>query len=220
MHWIQPHVALAPVPGRFSRVSLVAPGDPARAGVEAFIASVYLARYGARLQSFLPGLLAYYDDHDRLVAAVGVRGADDGALFCEQYVAGRLEHALASHGMAPARSELVEVGNFAAVAPGVARELIVQLAWLLSRAGRPWVLCVATQQLRNAFRRLGLDSVALAEARPERLIDPSCDWGQYYATHPQLICGHLAPARAPSRPVDEDATGSAVAAPLRAWAIA
>lgn len=193
MHWLRPHVSLAPFPGRFARVELLDPDDAARAQVETFIAAIYLARYGARLRSFMPHLLAYYDVHGQLVAAVGMRSGDEGPLFAEQYLPAPVEAVMASRGLARiTRDAVVEVGGFAAATPGTARELILQVTCLLARARRPWVLFVATQQLRNAFQRLHLSPIELAEAREDRLLDRGSDWGDYYASRPRLMCGNVA----------------------------
>lgn len=197
MHWIRPHLALAPLPGRFTRVALFGPDAPGRPEVEGFISAVYLARYGARLHSFMPQLLAFYDDQHQLLAAVGLRSADEGRLFSEQYLTSPVEAVMAQRGLAwVTRAEIVEVGNFAAVTPGIARELILQVTCMLAAARRPWVLFVATQQLRNAFRRLHLSPIELAEASAERLTDKGSDWGDYYASHPKLMCGNVAQGKA------------------------
>lgn len=197
MHWIRPHVALAPFPGRFARVALFGPDDAGRHAVEAFVAAVYLARYQARLRRFFPHLIAYYDDQEHLVAAVGLRSADEGQLFAEQYLAAPIETVMAQRGIARVtRDAVVEVGNFAAVTPGIARELILQATCILSSAHRPWVLFVATQQLRNAFQRLHLSPIELADATADRLVDHGSDWGDYYASRPRLMCGNVAQGNA------------------------
>ena len=194
MHWIRPHVSLAPFPGRFAGVRLVDPADAGRESVERFIADVYLHRYGARLRSFLPHLLAYEDSAGSLVAAVGLRSGREGELFVEQYLDAPIEWAMPLRGITRAvdRRAVVEVGNFAATTPGIARELIVQLAHLLHEARMDWVLFVATQQLRNAFQRLHLSTVELAEARADHLRELCSDWGDYYASRPRLMCGNVA----------------------------
>lgn len=193
MHRIRSHIALAPLPGRFVSVRFVDPGDPDRAEVEAFIAGVYHDRHGATLRSFFPHLIAYRDSDGQLAAAVGVRAGGEGPLFVEHYLDVPVEQAMSQQGLARVdRRRVVEVGNFAATTPGIARELILQLALTLQSAGMDWVLLVATQQLRNAFERLHLPMLDLAEARAERLGDASGDWGRYYASRPRLICGNLA----------------------------
>lgn len=192
MPWIRPHVSLAPFAGRFSRVRLLERGDAGREEVERFIAEVYRERYGARLRAFLPHLLAYDDGEGRLAAAVGLRSGGEGRLFVEQYLDAPVEQAIAQrHRGRVDRRSVVEVGNFAAGTPGIARELILQVGCVLRSARMEWVLFVATQQLRNAFRRLHLAPVDLAEASAERL-DDGGDWGGYYATRPRVMCGNMA----------------------------
>lgn len=210
MHWIRPHIALAPLPGRFVSVQLVERDDPGREAVEAFIADVYRDRYGAVLRNFFPHLIAYRASDGRLAAAVGIRAGAEGPLFVEHYLDGLVEHAMTRRGIAHVdRRRLVEVGNFAATSPGIARELILQLALTLQAAGMDWVLLVATQQLRNAFERLRLPMLELAEARAERLGDAGADWGRYYDARPRLICGNLAEGVAYLRGVERPAACTA-----------
>lgn len=181
----------------WARYERVETGDPSRGEVEHFIGHVYRVRYGARLRSFLPHLLAFRDDAGRLQAAVGLRTGSEGPLFVEQYLDGPAEAAIAAHGRGTAtRSEMVEVGNLAALRGGDARALIVHLAGTLHAAGLRWVLFTATRQLRNAFDRLHLDTVVLAEADRSRLQGDGTDWGRYYEVRPQVLFGDLAAAQA------------------------
>ncbi|MEF3083394.1 thermostable hemolysin [Luteimonas sp. SMYT11W] len=181
----------------WTRWDRVEPDDPARAEVESFISHVYRARYGAHLRSFLPHLLAFRDDAGRLQAAVGLRIGTEGPLFVEQYLDAPAERAIAAAGRGPAtRDELVEVGNLAALRGGDARALIVHLTGTLHAAGLRWVLFTATRQLRNAFDRLHLDTVALADADRTRLRDDATDWGRYYEVQPQVLFGDLAAGHA------------------------
>lgn len=181
----------------WTQCHLVEPGASDRAEIEAFIAHVYLARYGARLRSFLPHLLAFRDADDRLLAAVGLRTGNDGALFVEQYLDAAAEVIVAaSVGRAVSRGELVEVGNLAALSAGDARALIVHLTGALHAAGLRWVLLTATRQLRNAFDRLHLATVVLADADRSRVHDDGTDWGRYYEVQPQVLFGDLAAGHA------------------------
>ena len=70
---------------RFHSSRLIEAGHPERAEVEAFIAQVYAERYGARLTSFLPRLLAFRDAqgvlhsvYDFIVGAPYVCGTGPG----------------------------------------------------------------------------------------------------------------------------------------------
>ena len=171
----------------------VGPGHPQRGEVEAFIARVYRERYDARLAGFLPHLLAWRDAGGALQAAAGLRAGGEGALFVEQYLDVPAEAAVAAvAGVPVSRERLVEVGNFAAEGAGDARALILRLTVRLHAAGYRWVLFAATRQLRNAFDRMHLATVALAEADPARLAPGDTDWGRYYDTQPTLMCGDIA----------------------------
>lgn len=196
----------------------VGPGHPQRGEVEAFIARVYRERYDARLAGFLPHLLAWRNDAGALQAAAGLRAGGEGALFVEQYLDVPAEAAVAAvAGVPVSRERLVEVGNFAAEGAGDARALILRLTVRLHAAGYRWVLFAATRQLRNAFDRMHLATVALAEADPARLAPGDTDWGRYYDTQPTLMCGDIAAgyawlARTGRLPAADEASVQAAAA--------
>ncbi|MCC4597852.1 thermostable hemolysin [Xanthomonas campestris pv. phormiicola] len=182
---------------RFASAVLIDPGHPQRASVEAFVARVYRQRYGAVLRGFLPHLLAYCAADGTLRAALGLRCASEGELFVEHYLERPAELAIAERvPRRVARSELVEVGNFAAEQAGDARAMIQALTGTLHAAGLRWVLFVATRQLRNTFDRLHLATVDLGEARGERLRGDPSDWGEYYAAQPRLTFGDIAAGHA------------------------
>ena len=198
-------------------VSMVHTGTdhPQRGDVETFIARIYRERHNARLATFLPHLLAWRDASGALQAVAGLRAGREGALFVEQYLDLPAEVAVAAVARVPVtRDHVVEVGNFAAAGAGEARALILRLTLYLHAAGFRWVLFAATRQLRNAFDRMHLQTVELAEADPLRLSPGATDWGQYYQTHPRLMCGDIAaghawlertgqlPAAAPQTPAD------------------
>ncbi len=175
----------------------VGPGHARRGEVEAFIARIYRERYDARLGGFLPHLLAWRDAAGALQAAAGLRVGTEGALFVEQYLDVPAEAAVtAVAGVPVSRERLVEVGNFAAEGAGDARALILRLTVRLHAAGYRWVLFAATRQLRNAFDRMHLATVVLADADPARLARVGTDWGRYYDTQPKLMCGDIAAGHA------------------------
>jgi hypothetical protein len=171
---------------------LLGPHDD-RADVERYVASIYAAHHGARLAEFMPWLLAFRDRTGQLRAAVGIRPARGSRLFVEQYLDATAEQVVAGAlGRPVDRDSLVEVGSLAAGRPGDARRLILCLTRGLHAAGQRWVLFTATRQLRNAFTRLGLAPVALGPADPARLAPSATDWGRYYDTAPEVLCGDIA----------------------------
>lgn len=187
---------------RYVRDSLVGPrlveADAAlRPSLEQFIASRYQQIHGARLRHFLPRLFGAVDGGGTLVAAYGVRVADSGPLFLEQYLDAPIEAcALARFGRRAARARIVEIGNLAGATPGALRALIPAVtAWLLAE-GHEFIAFTGAAPLRNAFGRLGLPLCELATARVDCLPeDERADWGQYYALNPAVMLGDIGAGR-------------------------
>ncbi|KTT26937.1 hypothetical protein SB14R_00590 [Pseudomonas oryzihabitans] len=166
--------------------------DPARPATEAFIATRFALEHGARIAHFLPFLLTLRTADQSLQAAVGLRPARDQALFLETYLAQPVEACLAAAlGQAIDRSEVVEVGNLAALSAGQARLLIVVTTWLLARSGLRWVTFTGATRLINSFHRLGLAPQILAAADPARLGAERERWGSYYRNDPQVCAGDI-----------------------------
>ena len=167
------------------------PDDPQRGPVEDFVRRVFLRHYGATLSGTYPTLLSFNTGR-RLRAAVGVRAAAGGSTFAEYYLPGPAERLIAARWNQPvARSRLAEVGNLALASPGDARWLIAAVTTFLHARGYRWVLFTAIRPLFNAFRRLGLNPVALGPANPARLPDGGRDWGSYYDGGPVVCVGDV-----------------------------
>lgn len=168
---------------------------PQRQEVESFIQAVYGARYGARLHSFMPTLVALRDGEGELLAAAGYRSAGEHALFLERYLDRPVELLLAAGALRPpARGRIAEVGHLAAARAGQGRRLILQLGPQLVAQGFDWVVSTLTEELRHLFARLGLVPVALGIADPALLGLEAADWGSYYEHRPLVLAGQIAPA--------------------------
>ena len=179
--------------------SAASPQDSAqtRAELERFIHQVYAHRYGADLCHFMPALLGARDGNGDIRAAVGLRGAADTPLFLECYLDAPVEQVLRSslglNAAAVRRSDIVEIGNLAALQAGDMRQLVAALSRHLQEAGYRWAVFTATRMLYNTFTRLDLAPVALAEASPDRLPPTERDhWGSYYRHRPKVFAGNVA----------------------------
>lgn len=180
-----------PEDSSFAVVAQVGAASPRRAEAEAFIAGVFARRYGARVSSFAPDLLLI-EQHGRIVAATGWRGAGAEPLFLERYLDEPVEDAVsrfAAGGVARAR--IAEVGNLAAEKNGGSLHVIVALAGRLAALGYEWVVFTATRELAGIFARLGLPLLALAKADPARLGAEAAAWGSYYDTEPVVVAGRI-----------------------------
>lgn len=133
-------------------------------------------------------------DAGRLLAVLGLRNPGSETLFLEQYLDRPVEHMLSTATNLPvAREELVEVGNFAVGVAGGGRWLITALTAYLYSAARTWAVFTCGPELRNAFRRLGIELVDLAPADPVRLaLDEQVRWGSYYLQRPRVMAANVA----------------------------
>lgn len=162
-----------------------------RPDLRVFISQTFRRHHGARITHFYPNLIDFRVD-DRLLAVVGYRDGHPNAFFAEHYLPVPADR-LASErlGQPVAREELVEVGNLAISDPGQARWIISASTEFLASAGYRWVLFTANKPLANAFSRLGLKPLPLAEADPARLPDGGASWGDYYTGKPQVYLGDI-----------------------------
>jgi hypothetical protein len=162
-----------------------------RPRLHGFIRDVFRRTHGAEVSVFYPNLLEF-DVSGRTTAVVGYRDGASAELFAEQYL-DRPAHETSSArlGQTVVREEMVEVGNLAIADPGQARWVISAGTAFLAAAGYRWVLFTATRPLANAFGRLGLKPLPLADADPDRLPDRGASWGSYYATEPRVYLGDI-----------------------------
>jgi hypothetical protein len=162
-----------------------------RSRVQAFVQSIYRARYGATIGDWAPVLVGLWCDGE-LVAAAGYRRAKT-PLFLERYLSGTIDDAIAERaGIRVPRHAIFEVGHFAAARAGAGRVLMRVLADHLATAGCRWVAMTATRELRHLFARLRLSPLTLAPADPSRLGTDAARWGSYYAHSPAVLAGDLA----------------------------
>lgn len=175
-------------------VQTLQPGMAQRITAERFVSACFKRHYGAEISHFMPLLMSLRDQHDRLKAVLGFRYADEHPLFLENYLDQPVEQLLAGKLKMPVvRSRLVEVGNLAVASAGGGRWLITALTAYLSNTGAEWALFTIGPVLSNAFRRLGLELIELAEARREALpIEEQRRWGSYYDQRPKVMAGNLA----------------------------
>lgn len=173
-------------PPAYQAFTLTAPGDTGRADVETYIVRKFAEVYGARIHSFLPQLLSLHA-HGAIEAALGLRRADSGPLFLEQYLDRPVEQQLAeAAGQPVARADIVEIGNLVSTSPGSSRLLFLMLAELFASAGVTWAIFTATPEVHKLLDRLTGEQIVLCEADGKRLGAELENWGSYYDTRPAV----------------------------------
>jgi len=166
---------------------------PERGKAEQFIHDRFGLEYNADIRHYMPHLAQLSTREGELVAAVGYRDAARHYLFIEHYFEEPIETVVGREvGQEIARCDIVEVGNLADAHPGGARAAITALTAYLYGAGFRWVVFTGVTKLRNAFSRLGLDTVHIGDADPDCLdTEEQQSWGRYYQAGPKVMAGDI-----------------------------
>jgi len=177
--------------------NLIGIDDPRREAVEQFIARRFLEAHGARLNCFMPHLIALFDAAGEVLAAVGMRAADDEALFLEYYLDTPVEQAIAGKvefsgivgtGM---RSRIAEIGNLASIDRRASRELFKLLTQQLQADNFEWAVFTGCSSLQRMFKVLGIETICLGRALQSQLPRDQQTWGSYYEDSPRVVAGRV-----------------------------
>ena len=168
------------------------PDEPLRPVFEAFIQQRFRKAHGADIRHFMPELFGMNNASGELCAVAGVRLANSEPLFLERYLDEPIDPLIsAAADCAVDRGGIVEVGNLAASDTGSARLSIIAITYLLAMGGLEWVAFTGNIGLVNSFHRLGLKSVTLCSADPQRLGEERHLWGRYYDSQPWVHVGNI-----------------------------
>jgi len=166
---------------------------PERGEAERFIHDRFGLEYNADIKEYMPHLVRLKTRAGEMVAAAGYRDAACHRLFVEHYFDEPIEMLISQHlKQDVSRADIVEVGNLADAHPGGARAAITALTAYLYGAGFRWVVFTGVIKLRNAFFRLGIDTIHIGDADPDRLTtEEQHDWGRYYLAGPKVMAGDI-----------------------------
>lgn len=168
---------------------------PRRKQVEQFIAGRFLKVHGARLSSFMPVLIALFDENGGVRAAAGIRNAAVEALFLEYYLDTSIEQAISSNAgqplALPSRDRIVEIGNLASIDRRASRRLFKILSGILLAEKFEWAVFTGCTALHRMFTTLGIETVNLGLALQSRLPVDQQTWGGYYEDSPRVVAGKV-----------------------------
>lgn len=168
------------------RVSVISTYEDERLHVENFIKEIYQKAYGAEINIHYPFLMSVRDKENNILAALGFRYAELGPLFLEQYLSSPIDNIL----NAP-RDHIAEIGNLASKGGGASLFLFTALAAYLQAQGQYHAVITGTGIVENRLRLMGIKPKRLAVADPKRLKNQDEDWGSYYETKPNVLCGRI-----------------------------
>ena len=185
---------LAQKPVMALQVLMMSEGSVHRQSVEAMIAHDFHVHYQAQISSFMPTLMGLKNDQGAIVAALGLRDPVNGESYVEHYLNVSVEQVLSSAlAQSVQRDSLMEIGNFAVTEVGAGRWLITALTAVLASMDKRWAVFTCRPELRNAFKRLGVELVDLGEAHKSRLpIQDQQAWGRYYDKMPHVMAANVA----------------------------
>jgi hypothetical protein len=177
-------------------------GEPSRVELEAYVRLRFAAKHGAEVRSFMPTLISFRNRSGELRGVAGVRGADEGPLYLEQYldrpIETRLAAAICHHdggnfvsGGPVRRDGIVEVGNLAGASCRAALRIVAQLPLFLMNRRYSWIVFTATGALRQILAEFGAPLIELGRADPASLAATTDSWGRYYETDPRVFAGYL-----------------------------
>lgn len=162
---------------------------PDRLELEQFIRTMFKRVHGADIQYFLPKLISVRDENGKLLAACGLRHADEGKLFLENYLNSPVEMLLSHHNnRSISRSAILEVGNLAVAEPANVRSLLASISLYLHSTDSEYAVFTGISTLRNSLTKLNMPLQLLGEANiaciPEH---ERAAWGTYYNERPQVM---------------------------------
>ncbi len=169
-----------------------------REQVEQYVSARFQEIHGATIRDFMPLLFTMSCD-SHFSAAVGIRPAQEQALFLEQYLSETVEKAIGRiAGQSVERGSVSEIGNLVATKRGSSQLLFLILTAVLQATRSEWLVFTATPGVQKSIRRMGFRFHTLGNAEPSLLDEPSWvnDWGSYYESRPQVVAGNLSEAMA------------------------
>ena len=157
-----------------------------RIPVENYIHDKFLEIYNAKIEHFLPYLLSL-KCLDKFSAAVGIRPAETGPLFLEQYLAQPVEQEIGVRfRYEVGRDRIVELGNLVTAWHGSSHLLFTFLTAFLGEIDRDWVVFTA-----KILNKMNFNLIPLCQASEDKLTCPAEQWGSYYRYSPRVLLGHV-----------------------------
>lgn len=160
-----------------------------RQELEAFIRAIFKRVHNADITHFMPKLMSVRDVDGQLLAACGLRHADQGALFLETYLDAPIETLLSQHHHSNiARDAILEVGNLAVATPENVRSLLASISVYLHSTHSEFAVFTGISTLRNSLTKLNMPLQLLGEANINRIpAHERAAWGSYYKERPLVM---------------------------------
>lgn len=182
--------------GKHFTLRLIDRAHADRPELENYVRAVFYQRFGARPQHLFPWIAELRDHFGIRIGALGLRWGCKSSFFSEVYLEEPADCAIARHFRRPLeRSQIMEVGHFAASHAGAGRITIVAMAALTAQLPVAWILGTLNRPIRRSFGRAGVPLVELAEARAKKMGAEAHCWGRYYESQPKVMAVDISMGR-------------------------
>jgi len=160
-----------------------------RQELETFIRAMFKRAHNAEITHFMPKLMSVRDMSGKLLAACGLRHADQGTLFLETYLDAPIETLISAHNQIEIpRSDILEVGNLAVAEPVNVRSLLASISVYLHSTHSEFAVFTGISTLRNSLTKLNMSLQLLGEANINRIPEHErAAWGSYYNERPCVM---------------------------------
>lgn len=183
------------------RLQSLRAGEPGRDDAEGYVRERFASKHGAEVRTFMPTLVSFRNPAGELRGVAGIRGAQEGRLYLEQYLEWPIEQVLTvcaarqqgnwGEPRLIRRDEIAEVGNLAGANCRAAVRMVAQLPSYLMARRYSWIVFTATSSVRQILESFAAPLVELGHARAASVAATPDNWGRYYETDPRVFAGYL-----------------------------
>lgn len=176
-----------------ANVTFYKPHAEGRNRVEEFLSSGFEKIFSAKTKSYMPLILETSDDVNNTTACVGIRRLEEESAFLECYLEGEIEDCLSNKlNKKIERNKVIEIGSIVSKEFGAGGWLIIAATAWLKGSGYDWAALTATDDLKKAIGKLGIELIDLVEAKPEALsVEERSNWGSYYEHNPVVYVADI-----------------------------
>ncbi len=161
--------------------------------IERYLSTGFEKSFSAKISRFMPLILETSDNENSITSCVGIRRLENELAFLECYLDSSIEKCLENKfNEIIERNKIIELGSIISSEPGAGGWLIIAMAAWLKGAGYEWAVMTATDDLKKAIGKLGIELIDLAPAKLTALsVEEQDKWGSYYDYNPVVYATNV-----------------------------
>ncbi len=170
------------------KIQLVSTASNSRVDVENFIRVSYKKHFSAHLRTFFPLILAITKISDgSIIGALGLRYADEEALFSECYLKQTIENLIQiNESKKVSRNKILEMGNLVVRDSSDIKIILPIFSQYIKSLDIDWAVYTLTAPIKVYFEKFSVKLIHLQIATLEAVNGAATDWGNYYKFKPAV----------------------------------